>query len=149
MNKYKEQKLNTMIDLMKESYGSVDKKLVDFIDKLESYRFFLNLEEFDLDYAIENPNHMSLPILISRKISIGIDNIYADQVRIGIDPSYCFNKIGDCSIIAHFPMSKREYKRFIVLFEKLLSESGNKNLKKEWLNSANTCWCGAFTTFGE
>ena len=148
----RKQNLEQLINIMKESYGLVDEKLVDFISLLDQHGFFLNLQTYDIEYFLEDYKErgsISLPTLKTKGICIGTDGIYSGKTRFGIDPSFCFNKTGDCSIIAHFPMSKREYKRFIVFFEKLLSESGNKNLKKEWFNSASTCWYGAFTTFGE
>ena len=139
-------KIRRLTTELKESYGEVDMKLVDFINQLESYGFFLNMENLDIDYCLEENIH-SIPILTANNVSVGIDGIYAGKIRVGIDPKYFFNKTGDCSIIAYFPMSKREYTRFLNLFNKIMC-SCPKTFKKEWMKEALSSWCGSYATFG-
>ena len=156
MNKIKREKLNNLINTLKESCGSVDTKLIDFVDLLDQHGFFLNLEEADIDWCMEevdanlclehDPILLSLPVLCSNRITIGMDGIYDGQIRIGIDPSYCFNKTGDCSVLAYFPMKKREYKRFIKLFNKLLNMKHNN--ANHWFRVAKESWCGSYALFG-
>lgn len=143
----RKEKLNNLINILKESCGSVDTKLIDFVDLLDQHGFFLNLEESDIDWCLEhNPRSLSLPVLCSNRITIGMDGIYDGQIRIGIDPSYCFNKTGDCSVLAYFPMKKREYKRFIKLFNKLLNMKHNNT--NYWFRVARESWCGSYAVFG-
>lgn len=137
----RKKKIEKIINNMKESYGTVDIKLINFLEQLESYGFFLNLNDNDIYYS-------DVSILTAKKISIGIDKIYNKKTRIGIDPSFCFNKTGDCSIIAYFPMSKREYMRFVKLFHKLLSNTHKTNFVKVWFKEALSSWCGNYATFG-
>ena len=144
MNKIKREKLNNLINILKESCGSVDMKLIDLLDQ---HGFFLNLEEEDIDWCLEHdPRLLSLPVLCSNRITIGMDGIYDGQIRIGIDPSYCFNNTGDCSVLAYFPMKKREYKRFIKLFNKLMNMKHNN--ANHWFRVARESWCGSYAVFG-
>ena len=83
-------------------------------------------------------------MLVSSNICIGFI-ISSNNILIGIDPKYCFNKTSDCSILAHFPMSKREYKRFVKFFNKLNTDN---NIKKNWQKIANICWFGSYIDFG-
>lgn len=142
----RKKKLILLIQNIKESYGKVDSKLSDFIDTIESYGFFCDLNEEDIDWCLEYPEDRYLPILKNKTIAIGIDNVYTGQAIIGIDPRYCFDKIKHCSILACFPMSKREYRRFMNMFRKLMDYKHVST--KEWFRVADRNWSGEYGYFG-
>ena len=64
---------------------------------------------------------------------------------VGIDPTSCYDSLQRSSILAQFPMSKREYKRFRNLFSKVLDKKNG--LFKDWELEANGCFYGEYATF--
>ena len=82
----------------------------------------------------------------NKYIMIHIESYDNIIYRMGIDPKWCFNKLSRCSIIAWFPMKKREYKLFFRYLDRIT------NIKdpffKEWYKEASMSWCGATAEFG-
>lgn len=119
-------------------------QFVKFYNWLYDHDFLRNLTQFDYDFMNEE-NYLSLPILRNHKIGIGID-LWENYCRIGIDPSDCFNKTKQCSIVARFPLSKREEKMFYNTLDKILDKKSKYS--KDWFRQANKSWYGSFATFG-
>lgn len=127
--------------------SKADGQLLQFIQWLYDNDFLRNLTQFDYECLMDDDfDYLSLPILRNHKIAIGID-IWDDFCRIGIDPSECFNKTSQCSIVARFPLSKREEKRFYNTLEKLLDKK--TDYSKDWFRQASQSWYGSFAKFGE
>lgn len=127
--------------------SKADGQLLQFLQWLYDNDFLRNLTQFDYECLMdEDFDYLSLPILRNHKIAIGID-IWDGFCRIGIDPSECFNKTNQCSIIARFPLSKREEKRFYNTLEKLLDKK--TDYSKDWFRQASKSWYGSFAKFGE
>ena len=121
-------------------------QLNNFFIWLYENNFLKNLEEKDFKYIIEN-NDLCLPLLKQNKITIGMNIIEnTNFVRIGIDPSDCFNKISSCSIIVKLPLSKRDEKQFYTILEKLIENKSKYS--KDWRKIASESWCGEFLTMG-
>ena len=68
------------------------------------------------------------------------------NAKIGIDPSFCYDKLNKSSILAQFPMKKREYERFIQFFRKIPDRKSP--LHKNWMRYAPECFYGQYATFG-
>lgn len=66
--------------------------------------------------------------------------------RMGIDPSYCFDKLSRCSILCYFPMSRREYKRMIKLIDHL--SNPKDKVYRDWYKEAPRLFCGEYNEFG-
>lgn len=143
--KLKKEKIEKFKKAILESVSFIDQKLVGFVDILDEYGFFLSLDMNDIDWFINNKDMLSMPLLTSNDICMGFI-VTNNEVMIGVDPKYCFNKISQCSILAHFPMSKREYKRFVKLFHRI---NDNFKAKKYWIEIAQICWYGDCIEFGK
>lgn len=128
-------------DIKSKSNG----QLLNFYNWLYENDFLRNLTQFDYDFWLIDYDGLCLPLLKNHKITIGID-VWEDYCRIGIDPSDCFNKISQCSILVRFPLSKKEEKRFYNTLEKLLDKKSSYS--KDWFNQASTSWHGSYLTFG-
>ena len=122
-----------------------ESQITDFFSWCIDHGMMANITDEDLEWCYEN-NSLSLPLLNSHKITIGIDFWADNKIRIGVDPSYCYNKVASSSIIAILPLKSR---RNIVGFYRLLEQLLNKNtdISRRWFKDASTCWYGSFATF--
>lgn len=120
-------------------------QLLKFYKWLYNHDFLRNLTKFDYDF-INEENYLSLSIIRNHKIGIGID-VWDNYCRIGIDPSECFDKISRCSIVARFPLSRREERRFYNTLDKILDK--RSEYSKDWFRQASTSWYGSFAKFGD
>lgn len=77
------------------------------------------------------------------KMSIGIDP-REDKCVIGLDPSFCYDKLSKCSIIVELPLSKRKEEAFYNFLNLLMN---NKHAYREWSKIAPTSWCGSYLHF--
>lgn len=103
--------------------------------------FFNNISDENIDnYYI----YEYLPLLKNNGIYIGT-YILKDKATVGIDPSKCFNKISQCSIIINFPVSKREEQRIYKLLEILINDKNKQT--KAWKKEAKEYWYGSYATF--
>lgn len=125
-----------------------DKQYADFVHFLYDNNFFHNISDSDIEWntGIDSKNHeFSLGTLKNNGISIGA-YFNDDSVLFGLDPSSCFNKTYTCSILVRFPMSKREYKLFLMVFAKLFDNKST--FRRDWEKVAAKSWCGAYAKFG-
>lgn len=125
-----------------------DKQYVDFVHLLYDNGFFHNISDSDIEWntSTDSENHeFSLGTLKNNGISIGT-YFNDDSVLFGLDPSSCFNKTSTCSFLVRFPMSKREYKLFLMVFTKLLDTKST--FRRDWEKVAAKSWCGAYVKFG-
>lgn len=125
-----------------------DKQYVDFVHLLYDNSFLHNISDFDIEWNIgsDHEDHeFSLGTLKNNGISIGA-YINDDDVLFGLDPSNCFNKTFTCSILVRFPMSKRDYRLFLAVFNKLLDNKST--FRKAWEKAALSSWCGTYAKFG-
>lgn len=125
-----------------------DENFKDFAGILYNSGYFNNIPKEDIEWVlIDNCGGygFSISTLKWDNIEIGIDFL-DDKIRVGIDPIKCFDKTSKCSIIAWFPMSKREYKRFVGLFNKVTDRK--MALSVDWFKRALGCWSGQFAEFG-
>lgn len=120
-DKKESKKLITAEDFIK-FYHIKDKMVCDFIYLIEEHGFLK-------DAILEDDSYGYILPMLSKGIAIGIDCIYNDSYRIGIDPKDWFNKTYQCGICAYFPMSKRDYNNFINVVEKVLND---KRFRKNW-----------------
>lgn len=106
--------------------------------------FFNNLSDTDIDdcYAYE-----ILPLMKNNGICIGVSLAFisSGEVLVGIDPRECFEKTDACSVIAKFPMSRREETRFYKFIERLID--GNNEQARKWKHEAGTSWFGSYASF--
>lgn len=126
--------------------GTNNKQLTRFLKWCFNKGFFDNITDEDLNFCYE-ANELSLPLLKNHHITIGIEVFKGfEYALIGIDPSYCFNKTKQCSIVAKLPLtSKRDEKAFYKLLDSLLD---NKNQQtKKWKNYAGSSWYGVYASF--
>lgn len=132
-----------------EKKDKTDGQLMEFIQWCYNHKFLDNLSEKDIEYSIEEKDFY-LPLLSNNKMIIAIQDFSwlgtSNKIRIGIDPSACFNKPSQCAIMAYLPFtSKREEKRFYKLLEGILDKKSN--IRKDFFKKANTCFCGEFAEF--
>ena len=124
------------------------KQIVTFLKWCFKNRFFDNISDEDFEYFYEDTECLRLPLLRTKDITIGVDYWTSldkrdNYCRVGIDPTRCFNKISQCSIVMHFPItSKREEKRFYDLLNTLLDKKST--ISKEWFQCASSEWYGAY-----
>jgi hypothetical protein len=127
---------NEIIDLLKEKITK--KYFSEFIDLINENKFFDNLSNDDLEdfkeYLNEKEICFSSPFLNQYKIKIQIE-LYENECFVGIDPTYCFNKLKHCNTIIHFPLSKREFERFKTHFIKILDKK--TDYSKDWFENSN------------
>lgn len=122
-----------------------DKQLAQFLQWCLNNGFFENITDDDIDFFYE---YGSLPLLKNHHITIGIEywKGYGDYALVGIDPSKCFNKTKQCSIVAKLPLtSKREEKQFYKLLDIILDYKNP--FTKEWFKSASSSWFGEYRNF--
>lgn len=125
-----------------------DIQYTDFVHVLFDNGFFHNISDSDIEWNIGtgSENHeFSLDTLKNNGISIGA-YFNNNDVLFGLDPSSCFNKTSTCSILVRFPMSKRDYRLFLTVFNKLLDNKST--FRKAWERAAPSSWCGAYAKFG-
>lgn len=125
-----------------------DKQYADFVVLLYDNSFFHNISNSDIEWntGTDHENHeFLLGTLKNNGISIGT-YFNDDSVLFGLDPSSCFNKTSTCSILVRFPMSKREYKLFLMVFTKLLDTKST--FRRDWEKVASSNWCGSYASFG-
>lgn len=146
MSDERKEKLIQIRDMMASQLD--DKQYANFVHLLYDNNFFHNISYSDIEWntGTDTENHeFSLGTLKNNGISIGA-YINDDDVLFGLDPSSCFNKTSTCSILVRFPMSKREYKLFLMVFTKLLDNKST--FRKEWERAAPSSWCGTYAKFG-
>lgn len=122
----------------------------NFIFYLKNHNFFKNIQNEEITNIIkkDTPYKLSLYNKKNKDIIISINYIKEkdeDIVKIGIDPKYCFNSLGNCSILAQFPMNNRTYSTFIKHLDKILDEK--TNVHKDWFKNANGLWNGKWAKF--
>lgn len=125
-----------------------DKQYADFVVLLYDNGFFHNISNSDIEWntGTDHENHeFLLGTLKNNGISIGT-YFNDDSVLFGLDSSSCFNKTSTCSILVRFPMSKREYKLFLMVFTKLLDTKST--FRRDWEKVASSSWCGSYASFG-
>lgn len=115
----------------------------EFLQILKEYHFFDNFSKGDLlnmysggDYWLNFCRNKVRIMIVAEK----------GNAKIGIDPSFCYDKLNKSSILAQFPMKKREYERFIQFFRKILDRKSP--LHKNWMRYAPECFYGQYATFG-
>lgn len=138
----KRETINNVIEKTEEFYG---KQFADFLAVIDSYGGFNSVTTDDLQYCLDLENNICLPCLVINKTKIGAYLNEKGTVILGMDPANCFNKTGTCSVIARFPMKKREYARFTSLFNRLINPKDK--MAKEWQKEAPTCWKGSYASF--
>ena len=77
----------------------------------EAIEYFKN-KNFQIEYdEFKGHGYHNIYYRIWNKyIMIYIESYNGGHIyRMGIDPKWCFNKLSHCSIIAWFPMKKREF----------------------------------------
>lgn len=75
--------------------------------------------------------------LRTQKITIGISAY--NKCVIGIDPTYCFDKLWKSSILVELPLSKRKEKVFYDILNRLMND---KQFFNKWAYEAQTSWYG-------
>ena len=78
------------------------------------------------------------------EVEIGLVQCSNKTLEVGIDPTFCYDKMRRSSILAKLPMSKRDYKRFIQKLESVTQ--GNERYK--WFKEAPGCFYGEYATYG-
>lgn len=115
-----------------------------FVNKLFAKGFFNNIPEYEIECSLED-EEIVFSEFNNGKIQIVIEYI-DDKHIVGIDPANCFDKISKSSVIAYFPMSKREYARFSSFFDKLTDTKSK--IYRDWKKEAPSSFCGAYAMFG-
>lgn len=125
-----------------------DKQFHKFVEQLYTFGYFNNISESDIQWCLSTKYQkygFSIDTLKYDAIAIGM-NIGEEKICIGIDPTRYFDKTTRCSVLAWFPMSKREYKRFIDFFQNINDKKST--IYKAWTNVSKMCWYGSYATFG-
>lgn len=113
-------------------------QLTTFVNWLYDNGFYNNTDDNNIADGFSSTRFVQ-----NGKISIGIDN-REDKCVIGLDPSFCYDKLSKCSIIVELPLSKRKEEAFYNLLNLLMN---NKHAYREWSKVAPTSWCGNYFHF--
>ena len=129
-----------------------NKQITKFLKWCCNNRFFDNMSNDDFLYFYENTEQLCLPLLKHNDITIGIDYLCGIDpntskdikfCRIGIDPSYCFDKISKCSIVITFPItSKRKENAIYKCLNSIINR--DNHISREWFKIASSCWYGTY-----
>ncbi len=120
-------------------------QLVKFFKWCFDNGFLDNLTDENIDQFYI---YKSLPLLKNNGICVGMDMgewLKYGGIKIGIDPTNCFDKTRTCSIIANLPMSKREEDRFYRLLNRLTDKKDKQSI--EWRREASADWYGSYASF--
>lgn len=124
-----------------------------FLQILNQYGYFQSVSEEDLDDFLEDiaisKSKNGFLKMTANGITVCFD--YWDwisnghetksRMRICIDPSYCFNKASQCSIVIEVDGTKRTEKKYESIFRKI-NEKGK--FRQKWMYDASRCWYGDF-----
>lgn len=122
---------------------TMDNHIYNFIKWCYIHDFLDNLPEKDIKWFLENPG-INLPLFENYHITIGIEVWDGRDAYIGIDPSSCFNKLSQCSILVRLPFtSYRAEDEFYSLLEKIFN---NDPHIRNWYRDADTMFCGEYYT---
>lgn len=109
-----------------------NEQFASFVDTLAESGFLNSVTSAEMKDTILEKDFQYLPLMRIDKIMVGIticDNV---NTIVGIDPAKYFNKISQCAILVHFPMSKNDYKIFENVFKKILEEKSS--IRKQFLD---------------
>lgn len=112
-------------------------QLTTFVNWLYDNGFYRNYPDEDVEEGFEWGI-----TLRTQKITIGITAF--DKCIIGIDPTYCWDKLGKSSILVELPLSKRKEKAFYDTLNRLVND---KHFFNKWAYEACRCWCGKYLHF--
>lgn len=139
------EKVEKFLNFVNKNTINSNKQFTDFFRWCIDHDMFANISDEDLEWCYENET-LDLPLLKNHGITIGANIWDEGIVKIGIDPSSCFNKVSDSSIVAVLPLnSKRELVRFYNLLEQIFDTKSD--ISKKWFKEASTSWCGEFALF--
>lgn len=138
-----ENEYNKFFTFVEKNDNTNNKQLTSFLKWCFDNGFFLNITDEDIDFCYEY-DELYLPLLKHNHITIGIDTYY-NYARIGIDPSKCFNKTSQCSIIAQLPLCKRDNNHFYKILNTIMDKKNPQS--REWFKNANTYWYGDYIKF--
>jgi len=143
-SEFLEKEYNKFFSHVEELDNTKDRQILRFLEWCFEKGFLDNIEEKDLEYFYEENERLDLPFLTNHKITIGIEEWPSGTVRVGIDPTACFNKTKDSSIYVKFPMTKRYEKTFYKTLEAILDKKSN--ISKNFFKVAGSSWCGELLT---
>ena len=127
--------------------NTTNQPFADFLKWCIEHDMFANVTDEDLEWCYD-AKEIDLPLLKNHGITIGAYIYGNNKVMVGIDPSACFNKTSESSIVAVLPLnSKREQVRFYDLLEQIFDKKSA--VSKEWFKDASTSWYGEFASFGD
>ena len=122
---------------------TMDNHIYNFIEWCYHHDFLDNLAEDDIKWFLENPG-INLPLFENHHITIGIEVWDGLGAYIGIDPSFCFNKTSQCSILVRLPFTSYRWEdEFYSLLEKIFN---NDKHILSWYEDADTLFCGDYYT---
>lgn len=120
-----------------EEADHYDGQLTTFVNWLYDNGFYRNYPDEEVEEGFEWGT-----TLRTQKITVGITTF--DKCIIGIDPTYCWDKLGKSSILVELPLSKRKEKALYDTLNRLVND---KHFFNKWAYEACRCWCGKYLHF--
>jgi hypothetical protein len=116
-----------------------NKSMNEFIEYLrkKKFRIYTQISDDEITHSMHH----------NKVIIEAVSNNNGKTYQVGIDPAYCFNKLRRCSVLANFPMSRREYKRLIKFINHI--SNPKDRVYRQWYKDAPKLFYGEYDVYGE